>query len=127
MAGNNSMHRYQSVGADERDEIDDLELHVEEVIDLDEKDYMHTAPPRSRRTRVLELLNRCRWIIDGFLVALIIVLLVDRQWDGQTKEKDAQFEGAGDVTGFAPQCTWIAQRKFKRSLEADLLQSLRRL
>ena len=108
MANNNKTHQYQSVKADERDEIDDLDMHIEDPLDLDEKDYMHTAsPPRTRRARILEVLNRYRWVIDGFLVAIVVMLLVDRQWtsSGKTSKVDAQYEGTGDVTGFAPRCT----------------------
>ncbi|KAF3013785.1 hypothetical protein E8E14_010702 [Neopestalotiopsis sp. 37M] len=108
MANNNKTHQYQSVKADERDEIDDLDMHIEDPLDLDEKDYMHTAtPPRTRRARILEVLNRYRWVIDGFLVAIVVMLLVDRQWtgSGKTNKADAQYEGTGDVTGFAPRFT----------------------
>ncbi|KAI4596609.1 hypothetical protein KJ359_005365 [Pestalotiopsis sp. 9143b] len=104
MASDRRAHQYQSVKADERDEVDDLEMHIDDTIDLDEKDYMHMAPPPTRRARVLGVLNRFRWVIDGLLVALLVMLLVDRQWGGgkAPKETQAQHEGAGDVTGFAP-------------------------
>lgn len=106
MASDRRAHQYQSVKADERDEVDDLEMHIDDTIDLDEKDYMHMAPPPTRRARVLGVLNRFRWVIDGLLVALLVMLLVDRQWGGgkAPKETQAQYEGAGDVTGFAPRC-----------------------
>ncbi|KAH8193669.1 hypothetical protein TruAng_012166 [Truncatella angustata] len=101
MTNNSRIHHYQNVRVDERDEIDDLDAHIDEILDLDEKDYMHT-PIRSRRTHVLEVLNRYRWIIDGFLVALIVMLLLDRDWGKHDEKKREPLEGTGDVTGFAP-------------------------
>lgn len=108
MASDRRAHHYQSVKADDRDEVDDLEMHIDDTIDLDEKDYMHMAPPPTRRARILGVLNRFRWVIDGLLVALLVMLLVDRQWGGGKTPKgtqvQTQYEGAGDVTGFAPRC-----------------------
>ncbi|KAK9418734.1 hypothetical protein SUNI508_07754 [Seiridium unicorne] len=104
MANNSRTHHYQSVREDERDEIDDLDAHIEDTIDLDEKDYIHT-PRKSKRRQALDLLRRYRWVIDGFLVALVVMLLVDRQWTGKSQQKEEKLEGAGDVSGFAPRFT----------------------
>ncbi|KAI1878146.1 uncharacterized protein JN550_000328 [Neoarthrinium moseri] len=97
-----SNDRYQSLRPDDRDEIDDLDAHIDDHIDLDEKDYLHT-PRRSRRAKILEALNRYRWVIDGVLIGLIVMLLLDRHWDWRSNGEDEGLEGAGDVTGFAPQ------------------------
>ncbi|KAH8900111.1 hypothetical protein GQ53DRAFT_776820 [Thozetella sp. PMI_491] len=40
-----------------------------------------------------------RWVLDALLVIVIIGLVVDRSYH---KERYGQFEGAGDLTGFAP-------------------------
>lgn len=105
MATDGRTHHYQSVRAEERDEIDGLDAHVGETIDLDEKDYIQ-GPVRSRRTRAFGVLRRFRWLIDGVLLAFILMLLADRQWAVKREEKQTQLEGTGDVTGFAPQCRW---------------------
>ncbi len=54
-------------------------------------------PSRSRRvySRILEF----RWIFDAALILIIIGLVLDR---GYRKERYGEFEGAGDITGFAP-------------------------
>lgn len=104
MASDGRVHHYQSVREEERDEIDDLDAHIEDTIDLDEKDYLNTPPRPPRRTRAVELLRRYRWMIDGFLVALVIMLLLDRHWTRDEPVKEIQNEGGGDITGFAPRC-----------------------
>ncbi|KAI1359731.1 hypothetical protein F5Y08DRAFT_69549 [Xylaria arbuscula] len=87
-----SASRYHSldVGDDEefRTEIDDL---------LNERDYLQ-ASSQSRKGRLLTVLKRYRWLLDVFLVLVIIALLLERFW-----HRNSNLEGNGDVTGFAPQ------------------------
>jgi hypothetical protein len=112
--------KYDSLRADDHD---DLDAEIGETVDLDleEKDYI-SQPMRSRPQRALAAISRYRWLLDVFLIIIIIGLLVDRQWvrqldhdatgssknAGSTKgagsSKETLFQGNGDVTGFAPRC-----------------------
>ncbi|KAI0128578.1 hypothetical protein BJ170DRAFT_622196 [Xylariales sp. AK1849] len=101
MPNNSGAHPYDSLRADDHDEIDGLEGETEGTISLDEKDYLHTSP-QSRRARLLAALGRYRWLIDGFLIAVIVMLLLDRQGGFQDGGSEPELVGAGDMTGFAP-------------------------
>lgn len=77
-----------------------------EALDLSEKDYMHEATTsRARKDHeksgFLAVLKEYWWLIDMFLLAVIIVLLLGSGWGSHGK--DHFFEGAGDLTGFAPE------------------------
>ncbi|KAI1378172.1 hypothetical protein F4677DRAFT_385256 [Hypoxylon crocopeplum] len=75
-----------------------------EALDLNEKDYMHsTAATRTgnedQKTGFLTVLKEHWWLVDTFLLVVIIVLLLG----GPSHGKSHYFEGAGDITGFAPE------------------------
>ncbi|ORY68520.1 uncharacterized protein BCR38DRAFT_335865 [Pseudomassariella vexata] len=53
-----------------------------------------------RRARVLAAVRKHRWLLDTFLLLVILGLLLDKK--SSQKEKSHEFEGAGDITGFAP-------------------------
>ncbi|KAI0476657.1 hypothetical protein F4859DRAFT_57130 [Xylaria cf. heliscus] len=72
-------------------EVDDL---------LNERDYLQ-APSQSRKSRLLTAFRAHRWLVDTFLLLVIIILLLEKRWAPQRKYH--QFEGNGDITGFAPQ------------------------
>ncbi|KAI1761478.1 hypothetical protein GGR53DRAFT_27207 [Hypoxylon sp. FL1150] len=78
-----------------------------EALDLNEKDYMHeeAAPTRAgqsqRKSGFSAVLKEHWWLVDGFLLVIIIVLLLGNGWGSHGK--DHFFEGAGDLTGFAPE------------------------
>jgi hypothetical protein len=97
---------YTTIQIDDHDhDHDDSSTEVDETVDLNEKDYMqpHEAAP-SRKTGWLEEVRQYRWMIEIFLLVAIIFLLLEKQWSHQ-HGKDHYFEGAGDLTGFAPECT----------------------
>lgn len=88
----------------EEDQDDSSSTDVDlEALDLNEKDYMHGDASRSRSNKsgFLAALKEHRWIIDTFLLMVIIVLLLGNDWGRHGK--DHFFEGAGDLTGFAPE------------------------
>jgi hypothetical protein len=103
MPNDTGSHQYDSLRAEDPE---DLDVGTE-PIDLEEKDYL--GAPQSRRERVLAAVRRYRWLIDGLLIAVIVVLLVDRQWvrRDRGKPEGSHLQGTGDVTGFAPQCKSI--------------------
>ncbi|KAI1777962.1 hypothetical protein F4818DRAFT_408567 [Hypoxylon cercidicola] len=90
-----------------REEDDSSSTDVDlEALDLNEKDYMHeTATPRSGKDQekggMLAVLKEYWWLVDTFLLFVIIVLLMGNGWGSHGK--DHFFEGAGDLTGFAPE------------------------
>lgn len=85
---------YDSVRIEDHD---DSSTEVD-TIDLAEKGY---APPR--KTSWLSALKEYGWILHVFLLLVIIVLLMD----GHKHGKNHYFEGAGDLTGFAPECVFL--------------------
>lgn len=77
-----------------------------EALDLNEKDYMHEAAAtragqNQGKGRFLAVLKEYWWLVDGFLLVVIIMLLLGNGWGSHGK--DHFFEGAGDLTGFAPE------------------------
>ncbi|KAK6864834.1 hypothetical protein PG990_005727 [Apiospora arundinis] len=92
---------YESLRADDNDDV---------LSDLDvfEKDYIQQ--PRPRRDRVIAALRiqPYRWLLDIVLLLAVIGLLVERHHRGgaaaaECQSADHRYEGAGDLTGFAPQ------------------------
>lgn len=72
---------------------------------VEEGDYMHSRPmrrrkPSSSRGGFLATMKEHRWLIDTGLLAMIIFLLLFRPQRG----RGHFWEGAGDLTGFAPEC-----------------------
>ncbi|KAK5627583.1 hypothetical protein RRF57_003298 [Xylaria bambusicola] len=76
---------------------DDEEFRTEILDLLNERDYLQTSS-QSKQTRLLTLLSKYRWIVDVFLVLVIITLLLDK-----FLRRSPEFEGNGDIVGFAPQ------------------------
>ncbi|KAI0834882.1 hypothetical protein F5Y06DRAFT_306482 [Hypoxylon sp. FL0890] len=75
-----------------------------EALDLNEKDYMHGATSRTGKEEdggLFATLKEYWWLVDTFLLVIIIVLVLGNSWG--RRGKDHFFEGAGDLTGFAPQ------------------------
>lgn len=96
---------------DEEDEeegsVTDVDSETERHIRLslvEEGDYMHSRPMRRRRSSssrggFLAAMKEHRWLIDTGLLAMIIFLLLFRPQRG----REHFWEGAGDLTGFAPE------------------------
>ncbi|KAI1338257.1 hypothetical protein F5Y15DRAFT_388199 [Xylariaceae sp. FL0016] len=95
MKDNRRPDLYHSIGAD-----DDSNTDVDETIDLNEKDYMHSQT-RSKHSQILAAVKKHRWLIDTFLLLVIVALLFEKSW--ASKRNNHYYEGAGDITGFAPQ------------------------
>ncbi|CAJ2506774.1 Uu.00g079600.m01.CDS01 [Anthostomella pinea] len=91
------LDRYHSIHAEDHD---DSVTDVEETLDLNEKDYMHHSE-RPKANQVLTALKSHRWLVDTFLLLVVIALLLEKNWAHCSNNHF--FEGAGDVTGFAPQ------------------------
>ncbi|KAI1489094.1 hypothetical protein F5X96DRAFT_642251 [Biscogniauxia mediterranea] len=93
---------YHSIRAEDHD---DSSTDVEETIDLNEKDgdYMQdpSSSPWSKRRQMLAAFKEHRWLIDTFLLLVIVALLLEKSW--ASRGQNHFFEGAGDITGFAPQ------------------------
>lgn len=88
--------RFESLRAREQDS----QSHGSETTDSEEKDHLlnHVKPfLRRRRFRT----PSWHWMAHSVMLGLVVMLLVERVWPGQTKAH--RFEFAGDVTGFAPE------------------------
>ncbi|KAI1408817.1 hypothetical protein F5Y13DRAFT_194066 [Hypoxylon sp. FL1857] len=75
-----------------------------EALDLNEKDYMHGATSRTETEKdsgFFVVLKEYWWLVDTFLLVVIIVLVLGNSWG--RRGRDHFFEGAGDLTGFAPE------------------------
>lgn len=75
-----------------------------EALDLNEKDYLHDSgmdgeQRGERKSGLLAILKEYWWLGNTFLLMVIIVLLLD----GPSHGRKHYFEGAGDITGFAPE------------------------
>ncbi|RYP74715.1 hypothetical protein DL769_003974 [Monosporascus sp. CRB-8-3] len=79
---------------------DDSSTEFDETIDLNDKDYMSTGSHPTKR-RWLAALREHGWLVNAVLLLVIIVQLVEKGW--HKHGKDHYFEGAGDLTGFAPE------------------------
>ena len=71
--------------------------YVSDTIDLNEKDYLHSE---RKKTSWVPALKDYGWLINAFLLLVVIVLQMGR---GHKHGRDHYFEGAGDLTGFAPE------------------------
>ncbi|KAI0443431.1 hypothetical protein F4803DRAFT_316644 [Xylaria telfairii] len=78
-------------GNDSDAEVDDL---------LNERDYLQT-PSQSKKTQLVAAFRAHRWLVDTFLLVVIVVLLLERSWT--PRRNYHYFEANGDVAGFAPQ------------------------
>jgi hypothetical protein len=94
--GGQGQSPYQGVHIED---LDESRTDVE-TIDLNEKDYLHMHQPR--RDGWLTTLKSHRWLLDTVLLLVVIALLLEKGWS--THGKSHYFEGAGDITGFAPEC-----------------------
>ncbi|RYP77316.1 hypothetical protein DL770_007083 [Monosporascus sp. CRB-9-2] len=79
---------------------DDSSTEFDETIDLNDKDYMPTSSYLTKR-RWLAALRDHGWLVNAVLLLVIIVQLIEKGW--HKHGKDHYFEGAGDLTGFAPE------------------------
>src|SRR4051812_22226537 len=59
--------------------------------------------PRTRRNRIWGILKSYRWVVDTFLLLLVVGLLLERRW---TYHGSHRYEMTGDLTGFAPKCSF---------------------
>ncbi|KAI2631035.1 hypothetical protein GGR54DRAFT_182458 [Hypoxylon sp. NC1633] len=84
---------------------DSSDTNLEEALDLNEKDYMHsvvsTRTMKEKENKLRAAFKEYWWLVDTLLLVVIIVLMLGRP--GSQHGKSHYFEGAGDVTGFAPQ------------------------
>lgn len=66
--------------------------------------FERDAPRDRRQTAIASVFDRIkpfRWLVEVGLVGIILLLLVD-------KMGGEEYEGAGDITGFAPECKWTS-------------------
>ena len=80
------------------DDHDDSSTEVSDTIDLNEKDYLHNE---RKKTSWVTALKDYGWLINAFLLLVVIVLQMGGGW--HKHGRDHYFEGAGDLTGFAPE------------------------
>lgn len=98
-----SPQRYEQLsGAPEHDDSgSDATVHFVDDEEARWKEGFERDAPQTRREAALasmfDKVRPFRWLIEAGLVAVIVLLLVDRM-GGEG------YEGAGDVTGFAPEC-----------------------
>ncbi|GAP88842.1 hypothetical protein SAMD00023353_1700980 [Rosellinia necatrix] len=82
-------------------------IHVEDDDDsgsegddlLNERDYLRN-PTEPKKAGFLVVLEGHRWLIDTFLLLVIVALVFERSWTPRC-DRDS-LEGNGDITGFAP-------------------------
>lgn len=88
---NANPYRSLDVGDDEdfRTEIDDL---------LNDRDYLQ-ASSQPKKARLLKEFKKYQWLLDIFLILVIIALLLDKFW-----HRNLDLEVNGDIVGFAPKC-----------------------
>ncbi|KAI0541797.1 hypothetical protein GGR58DRAFT_387136 [Xylaria digitata] len=77
---------------------DDSDTEVDDL--LDERDYLRVSS-QSKRAQFFSVLKAQRWLLDIFLLLVIVALLLERSWPHRPGEHC--FEENGDITGFAPQ------------------------
>ncbi|KAF2971374.1 hypothetical protein GQX73_g2238 [Xylaria multiplex] len=77
---------------------DDSDTEVDDL--LDERDYLRVSS-QSERVQFLSVLKAHRWLLDIFLLLVIVALLLERSWMHRPSEHS--LEENGDITGFAPQ------------------------
>ncbi|KAI8966711.1 hypothetical protein F5Y11DRAFT_660 [Daldinia sp. FL1419] len=99
------LYRKLSMARDEdRDDSSSTDVDLE-ALDLNEKDYMHETETSwtgaGGKNVVLAIIKENRWLIDTFLLVLIVLLLLGG--DFRRHGRAHLFEGAGDLTGFAPE------------------------
>ncbi|KAI0017574.1 hypothetical protein F4780DRAFT_755101 [Xylariomycetidae sp. FL0641] len=95
-----SARAYRSIRAEDHDDNDDSSFGEAETIVLSEKDYRQSPPPSMTRQFLSGLLEY-RFLVDTFLLVVIVALLFERHW--AHRSNNHFYEGAGDMTGFAPQ------------------------
>ncbi|KAI8948280.1 hypothetical protein F4801DRAFT_557793 [Xylaria longipes] len=77
---------------------DDSDANVDDF--LTQRDYLPTQS-RSKKTRLLVAFRTHRWLVDVFLLLVIIILLLEKSWT--PRRNYHYYEANGDITGFAPQ------------------------
>ncbi|KAI8626110.1 hypothetical protein F5Y19DRAFT_448039 [Xylariaceae sp. FL1651] len=97
MKDNFNANQYHSIHAEDDE---DSSTEVNDTIDLNEKDYLHVSP-RSKKSEFLAAFKAHRWLVDTFLLVVIVALLLEKSW--ARRRNYHYFEGAGDITSFAPQ------------------------
>ncbi|KAI0399910.1 hypothetical protein F4802DRAFT_530725 [Xylaria palmicola] len=94
MAKNRDTDYYHNIRAEDDD---DSDTEVDDL--LDDKDYME-APSSSKKALWISAFQANRWIVEIFLVLVIVALLLER---GRTiRRNHAEHEGNDDITGFVP-------------------------
>lgn len=75
------------------------------LCNYDDKEFMKSDPlsRMSRLRHLTDIAKSYRGIIEVILVALVVLLLLDKSWVSGTRYT-YKYEGTGDMTGFAPRC-----------------------
>ncbi|KAI1477886.1 hypothetical protein F4774DRAFT_388028 [Daldinia eschscholtzii] len=95
--------KFSSRHEEDRDDSSSTDVDLE-ALDLNEKDYMHESTPltgTSGKSEFLAILKEHRWLIDTFLLVVIVLLLLGG--DFRRHGREHFYEGGGDLTGFAPE------------------------
>jgi hypothetical protein len=61
-------------------------------------------PQRMRSQAIWQRLKRYRWMLDTTLLLIVVGLLIEKRW---RHRQGHQYEFAGDITGFAPECRFM--------------------
>lgn len=68
------------------------------------------VPSRSKKARLLATFKAHQWLVDAFLLLVVVILLSGRIW---MHRRDRNYlEGNGDITGFAPACEAYQNRRY---------------
>ena len=101
MASRSDRYRDQSV--ESREAQDDASSEINSPLmgrEEHSEKRLRTDDERAGQARQMSsMLSSWRWLLDTGLLLVIVGLLLDRRWQGQNR---VQFEGNGDLTGFAP-------------------------
>lgn len=88
------------------DALRNLDNHSESSTEVEEWDPESDVRPRRRKKGFWAKVKAWRWVIDTALLLVIFVLLAEKRWKSHKHHKSHRYELAGDLTGFAPQCTF---------------------
>lgn len=101
-------HKYNDVRLDDRDDRSSTE--VESLMEVEKQwqaEGLDRPLRRSRTSRMCDVFNQWRWLIDTTLLLAILVFVLRLQTPGSRpviKSKADEYQLNGDMTDFSPRC-----------------------